>query len=161
MPSHIWGDAWFEKNGKDLDKAIIYCMTTWKKYGRIGSHGKEKYGTFRDHPYFFTGYNPLHDIFYPGHVAYRWKWIFGETIGKYIVELDFKLGDIIRFLKLHKLVQLYQGLVYNYAIQQACKKYPEIIDEIVADLEGYELVKPGIFGKIDGIEIHNKYWKTL
>lgn len=156
---HYWGDKWFQKNGKDLDEAISYCMKTWRTWGRIGTHGKEKYGTFRDHAYFFSCRNPLHDLFYPGHVAFRWNRTFNEKISGYIVKLDFLLGDIIRFLRLYKLIHWYQAQVYNYAIQQACKKYPNIVDELVSDLDGYELVKPGIFGKIDGVKIHKKYWK--
>lgn len=46
MPSHMWGDTWFEKNGNDLDVAINYIMSTWTTYGRIGTHGKEKYGCY-------------------------------------------------------------------------------------------------------------------
>jgi hypothetical protein len=42
-----------------------------------------------------------------------------------------------------------------------CKKYPHIIDEIVSDLDGYKMVKPGIFGKVSGEAIHNKYWRTI
>jgi hypothetical protein len=41
-----------------------------------------------------------------------------------------------------------------------CKKYPMIIDELVADLDGYEMVKPGIFGPVDGVEINKKYWTS-
>ncbi len=42
-----------------------------------------------------------------------------------------------------------------------CKKHPNIIDELVADLDGYELVRPGIFGQIDGKTIHDKYWTRV
>jgi hypothetical protein len=42
-----------------------------------------------------------------------------------------------------------------------CKKHPHIIDEIVSSLDGYEFVKPGIFGKVDGQTIHDKYWITI
>lgn len=153
MPHHIWNDDWFKENGDDLDSAICYIMNFWRKWGRIGSHGKEKYGTFRDHPYFYNAWWPIHELFKPGHVYYRWS--------KPMYKFDLFLGNIVRFLRLHIPIQWYQKIIYNYAIQQACKKYPKIIDEIVADLDGYELVKPGIFGKIDGVKIHNKYWTTV
>lgn len=154
MPNHIWGDEWFQKHGKDLDSAISYCMRTWRIYGRIGSHGKEKYGTFRDHCNFYRAWWPIHELVKPGYVRYKWP--------KWLMNVEIFLGQyIIKPLKISKLVQFYQIIIYNYAIQQACKKYPEIVDEIVADLDGYELVRPGIFGNIDGKKIHDKYWVTV
>lgn len=152
MPSHHWGDEWFKLHGTDLDDAIDYCKKTWKRYGRIGSHGKEKYGTFRDHPVFYSGYWAVHELVKPGYIRYTWPRFY---------KIDLFLGKVVGTLKLYKLIQWWQFQVYNYAVQQACKKYPEIVDEIVADLDGYELVKPSIFGKIDGKKIHNKYWTTI
>ena len=151
MPSHYWGDSWFQKHGNDHGKAIRYIMNTWRRYGRIGSHGKEKYGTFRDHAYFYRGWWAIHELVKPGYVSHRWPKFY---------KIDLFLGKIVRFLRLYKPIQWWQFQVYNYAIQRACKKYPEIIDELVADLDYCELVKPGIFGKIDGKTIHDKYWTT-
>lgn len=153
MPSHYWGDDWFKEHGADLGKAIDYCMRTWRRYGRIGSHGKEKYGTFRDHVYFYRANWALHELIYPGYVYFQGP--------RWLMHLDIMLGNIIEKLKLYKPIQRWQKIVYNYAIQQACKKYPNIIDELVADLDGYELVKPGIFGPVDGKQIHAKYWKEF
>ncbi len=150
---HMWNDEWFEKNGNDLHNAIDYCMKTWIKYGRIGTHGKEKYGTFRDYVYFYNGYWAIHELVKPGYIYYRWP--------KWLMKLDIKLGRVVQFLRLYVPIQWYQAQVYNYTIQTVCKKYPNIIDELVSDLDGYELVKPGIFGKVDGIVIHKKYWKSF
>jgi len=151
MPSHDWDDEWFEKNGNSLYSAISYCMNTWRTYGRIGSHGKEKYGTFRDHPYFWDG--GLHSLIWPGYVYTQNRFI--------AYTLDWKiLKPITKYTGLHRLGLWYQFQVYNYAIQKMCKKYPEIIDELVSSLNGYELVKPGIFGKVCGKTIHDKYWVT-
>lgn len=153
MPSHEWGDEWFEKHGSDLNEAIYYCMRFWKRWGRIGTHGKEKYGTFRDHIYFYRGWWAIHELTHPGYVSY-WgpKWFY---------PIDLFLGRVVRFLKLYKPIQWYQSHIYNYAIQKMCKKYPNIIDELVADLDGYEMVKPGIFGPVDGVTIHKKYWEEI
>lgn len=152
MPHHMWGDDWFKEYGKDLGKAIRYCMDTWRRLGRIGTHGKEKYGTFRDHVYFYRGWWAIHELVKPGHVGYRWP--------RWIMHVDLFLGRVVRFLRLYKPIQWYQAQVYNYAVQKVCKKYPKIVDEIVSDLDGYELIKPGIFGNIDGKKIHDKYWVT-
>jgi len=67
---------------------------------------------------------------------------------------------LTKYTGLHRLGLWYQAQVYNYAVQKMCKKYPEITEELVRDLDGYELIKPGIFGKVDGLKIHNKYWRT-
>lgn len=147
---HEWGDKWFEKNGGDLNSAINYCTRFWRKWGRIGSHGKEKYGTFRDHPYFWN--SGLNGLIWPGYVRVVNKFITWK-LDRYIIE------PIVKFTSLNKLVWWYQSQIYNYAIQKMCKKYPNIIDELVSDLEGYKCVKPGIFGNIDGIIMHKKYWK--
>lgn len=154
MPSHVWGDAWFEKHGRDLDSAISYCTHTWRTWGRIGCGGsKEKYGTFRDNVTFYSGWWAVHDLVKPGYRYYQW--------GKKLMNLEILLGNCVRFLRLDKLVRLWQYQVYNFAIQQACKRYPAIVDEIVADLDYYHLVKPGIFGDVDGTKIHNKYWTRI
>lgn len=148
---HCWGDDWFKEHGHKLEEAISYCTKTWRTYGRICTNSKEKYGTFRDcaHPYY--AHWAIHELLKPGYVYYRWN----RKIGK----LDVKLGKIFRFFRIDVIVRAWQRIVYNYAIQKMCKKYPEIIDEIVSDLDLYYWVKPGIFGSVDGKEIHDKYWK--
>lgn len=148
---HYWGDEWFEKNGNDLYNAISCCIKFWKKWSRIGSHGKEKYGSFRDHIYFWDG--GISGLIWPGYVRIMNKFLYWNIDQKFIM-------PITKFTGLKKLVWWYQSQIYNYAIQKMCKKYPNIIDELVVDLDGYKMVKPSVFGKVDGTEIHNKYWKT-
>lgn len=150
MPSHMWGDEWFEKHGNDLDSSISYCMTVWKTYGRIGTHGKEKYGTFRDHIYMWDG--GIHSLIWPGYVSIQSRFI------AYKIDPAVKL--ITRYTGLLRLGWWYQKQVYNFAIQRVCKKFPEIVDELVSSLNGYEFIQPGIFGPIDGNVIHKKYWTT-
>lgn len=150
---HDWSETDFDWDA--LNDAISYCIRFWKRYGRIGSHGKEKYGTFRDHPYFWDG--GMWSLFYPGYVWIKpgfWHFIYFK------VDLPF-LIPFMQYSRLNTLGLWYQKQVYNYAIQKVCKKYPHIVDEICHSLDGYELVKPGIFGKIDGTIIHNKYWTSL
>jgi hypothetical protein len=151
MPSHMWGDPWFKEHGNKLNEAISYCMDTWLRYGRIGSHGKEKYGTFRDHPYFWNG--GIHGLIWPGYYSIRNRFLYFK-LDRYIIKPLFYHTGITY------LGNKWQAMVYNYAVQKMCKKYPEITDELVADLDGYELVRPGIFGPVCGTTIHKKYWKT-
>jgi hypothetical protein len=149
---HIWGDDWFEKNGNNLDTAISYCVRFWRKYGRIGSHGKEKYGTFRDHIDLWDG--GLHTLIWPGYVRIVNSFIYFKLDRHIFIPLT-------KYTGLCRLGQWYQSQVYNYAIQKMCKKYPDIIDELVSDLEGYRMVRPGIFGAVDGTVIHKKYWRSI
>lgn len=148
---HIWGDEWFKANGHDLNSAINYCTNIWRKWGRIGSHGKEKFGSFRDHIYMWDG--GIHGLIYPGYVR-----IMKPKLYKFDVKITI---PIMRKTRLLNLFWWYQSQVYNYTIQKMCKKYPNIVDELVSDLDGYKMVKPGIFGKIDGEVIHKKYWKVV
>ena len=127
-------------------------MDFWRKYGRIGCHGKEKYGTFRDHVYFWDG--GLHTLIWPGYVAIMNYFLYFKLDWYVIKPFTYYTG-------LQHLGFWYQRQIYNYAIQKMCKKYPHLVDELVRDLDQYEMVKPGIFGKIDGTVIHNKYWTTL
>lgn len=150
---HNWGDEDFDWDA--LDKSISYCMRFWERWGRIGSHGKEKYGTFRDHIWLWDG--GIWSLFYPGYVWVKpgfWRFIYFKVDRYFTRSFTRKTG-------LLKLGLWYQSQVYNYAIQKMCKKYPNIIDEIVSHLDGYEMVNPGIFGKVSGKEIHKKYWKEL
>lgn len=150
MPSHYWGDEDFD--WKNFATAICYCMDFWLKYGRIGSHGKEKYGTFRDHPYFFDG--TLQSLIWPGYCRLMGSsWFYWN--------IDYKIiKNICKYTGIRCLVRKYQAFIYNLAIQRMCKKYPHLTDELVEDLDGYKMIKPGIFGKVDGTAIHNKYWTT-
>jgi len=149
---HHWGDSWFEENGDDLHTAINYCVRMWRKYGRIGAHGKEKYGTFRDQLYWWDG--GVHGLLYPGYVRIVRPFLYFK-LDRYLFK------PLLKYTGLRNLIWFYQKNLYNYTIQKMCKKYPNIVDELVIDLDGYKIVKPGIFGKIDGEKIHKKYWKSI
>ena len=70
---------------------------------------------------------------------------------KGLTHFNYKIG-------LTGFVQKIQAKYYNYAFQIACKKWPNIIDELIVDVEGYKMIKPCKYGNIDGEEIHKKYW---
>lgn len=148
MPFHHWNDNDFD--WASFYKAIDYCMTNWQRWGRIGTHGKEKYGTFRDHTEFWDG--SIFGLIYPGYCYIKPKW--------YYIKTDF-VTKFFNFIGLVSLMHRYQAFVYNYCIQQACKKYPHLVDELVSDLDHYYFIKPGFFGPIDGTVIHKKYWTRV
>ena len=150
MPYHEWGDESFDWSA--LNNAITYIDKTCTRYGRIGIHSKEKFGTHRCSGYLFDG--TLHSLLYPGYVCNRMsKWM--RNVDSNVIR------RISRYTGLIAVVNYYQSLVYNYAFQQACKKWPHITDEIVSGVDGYPMIKSGIFGKVDGTAIRNKYWTTL
>lgn len=149
MPSHYWGDEWFETHGKDLYAAIRLVESTLEKF-RIGAYGKEKYGTYRENTSFWDG--GIHGAIWPGYYGIQNRFIYWEL--DYYVTKPFT-----KYTGIHFLVFSIQKIGYNYAFQKACKKYPNVIDELVSDLDYAHLIKPGVFGKIDGQTIVNKYWK--
>lgn len=153
MVYHDWSEKDFD--WKSLHNAINYCIKFWRVYGRIGSHGKEKYGTFRDHVYFWDG--GIWSLIRPGYCS-----IGGPVLSFIYFKLDkYITKPFTRYTGLRKLGFLYQRFIYNYAIQKVCKRYPHIVDEIVSDLDNYNMIKPGIFGNICGKTIHEKYWTIV
>jgi hypothetical protein len=62
---------------------------------------------------------------------------------------------------LTKLIQNHQAKHYNKAFQLACKKWPNVKEELIVMVDGYKMIKPCKWGEVDGEEIHNKYWKKL
>lgn len=101
MSSHEWGDKDFDWNA--LGESITYCMRFWKKWGRIGSHGKEKYGTFRHHVYFWDC--TIWGLFWPG-----WVWI-GNGFWYYLYFYfdRYITTPFVVKTRLYKLVHWYQG----------------------------------------------------
>lgn len=149
---HTWGDDWFRKHGTDLSNAIYECMKFWSRWGRLGSHGKEKYGTFRDHVYFWHG--GLHSLVWPGYVWIQNRFI-AYWLDRYMVK------PFTRLTGLHWIGLRYQYMIYNWGIQKVCRKYPAIVDELVQSIDYPELIRPGLFGRVDGKKIQSKYWREI
>lgn len=150
---HYWGDEWFRENGDNFNKAISFCSKNWRRWGRIGYHGKEKYGTFRHHVRFYTAEWGIYELINPGYICYWWK--------LYPIQIDKVTGKLLRLLGICWLIQRWQFFIYNLVLQIICNKYPELIDELIVDSEYPELIKPGFFGKVDGKAIHDKYWTSI
>lgn len=172
---HIWGDEWFEKNGDDLYAAIDFIENNLVKYG-IGVCGKEKWGCYRDD--FLRFWNGgLYEILF-GYRCHIGTWSFSKypRIQKLIDKfhhwtyftLDLgtkwcggKWKGLCHYSEktgLLKLVHKYQASMYNKTFQLACKKWPNVIDELISDIDGYRMIKPCKWGNIDGQTIHDKYW---
>lgn len=148
---HLWGDAWFQKNEKDFYNAIDEVETKLRLF-RMGAYGKEKYGTYRERTVFWDGY--VHTLIWPGHVAIRNRTLYWK-IDPYITY------PIAKYTGLLKFVRFLQKQWYNYTFQTVCKKYPNVVDELVCDLDYAEYIRPGIFGNICGKTIVDKYWEKV
>jgi hypothetical protein len=127
MPSHHWGDAWFEANGNDLNAAISQVMRDWLRWGRLGSHGKEKYGTFRHHVWWYTGEWPVHELVNPGYVYYQW--------GPWAHRADRALGRVVQWLRVPAAVHWWQRRVYVWALRRACRRWPNVAPELWSDYD--------------------------
>lgn len=126
MTYHTWGDEWFEKHGNQLYEAINYCMSEWRRRGRIGSHGKEKYGTFRHQVYFYSGSWPIYELVNPGYVYYQWP--------RWLMRAELQLGRLVRLLRLDVMIRQYQRRIYRDVLAQACEVWPEVAPEIMDDI---------------------------
>lgn len=71
------------------------------------------------------------------------------------------VGRFIRKTRLYKNYLERRKDDYNRIFQEACAKWPDVVDELVLDTDGYEMIKPGKWGPIDGEKIHAKYWKPV
>lgn len=71
------------------------------------------------------------------------------------------LSHYTKKIGLVKLVHKYQASIYNKTFQLACKRWPNITEELIVMTDGYKMVKPCKWGNVDGEKIHNKYWKKL
>src|ERR1700677_1913581 len=141
MSHHEWGEEGFDWNG--LDDAGRIVQDACRRYGRFGGQVKEKWGCLRFYAH-FSGFS-LHAIFYPGYVYCQFpKWLWN---------LDCTLSRTV-FKPLHGVTYWWQTKVYNWAYQLALKKYPHLRDEILCDADFPELIT-------GGMEVHNKYWKSV
>lgn len=168
---HEWGDKWFKKYGKQFDEAIRVLEERIRKWAYCGVCGKEKYGTYRDE-YLTLWDGGIRQILTPykcwviGHSKWaKFLWYIDNHIIPYkktkygwlwggLANLNGKLGII-------KLVHKWQAKRINKAFQVTCKEFPELVDELVSDVDCYEMIVPCKYGNVDGAKIHSKYWKTI
>lgn len=150
---HYWGEDEFD--WESMWKAVNYCCKKFHRWGRIRCYGKEKFGTFRDHTDFWDG--TLYHLIWPSRVYIR------GLIGNFLYYTfdEYFFQYFTRYTGIQWLFVKYQMWLYNYTIQKVCKQYPHLIDELVSDLDHYQLIRPGRFGNIDGTIIHKKYWRSV
>ena len=146
---HYWGDEWFQKYGKEFDKAICELNNGLRK-SHILVCGKEKFGCYRTD--FFSLWNGSW-LFWNGNWRFDGKKI-RYTFDKICKWLNYKLGIV-------KLVHCWQKREINKLFQTVCKKYPDFVDELICDTDCYMYIKPCKYGDLDGNKIHNKYWKCI
>jgi len=85
-----------------------------------------------------------------------------EEHGKRYANRKWKgLSHINTKIGLTKLINDIQAKHYNIAFQNACKKWPNVTTELIVMTEGYQMIKPGKYGDVDGQKIHDKFWTTV
>lgn len=126
---HIWGDEDFD--WKSLNDASNYIRNRCIQFGRFGIWTKEKYGTIRvSLTCAFWGEWPIHNLFKPGHVCYRWpRWM--------LEYVDWPLGRAFNKIGIVRLVNRYQTAVLKFFWKRAAKKWPHIADEILDEYNIY------------------------
>lgn len=128
MPRHYWGDEDFDWDSLyEAERELNHIM---KRYGRIGVHSKEKYGTLRLSVYLCDG--TLHSFTHPGYMYsqyFKWLWCF-----------DLKHRPL-KFIT--PIINFWQKLVLQYAFTTVCAKYPHIRAEIISDAPR-ELLPPDL-----------------
>lgn len=118
---HNWGDEDFDWNGLyEAEHFIVKILSL----ARIGAHAKEKYGTLRLTPYFFSG--SLHSILYPGYVYCQYK---------FLRDLRWKADvyfwpDFFYYTGVTWIIFHLQKPVYILAYYLAVKKWPHLKNEI-------------------------------
>lgn len=149
MTVHYWGDPWFQENGNEFNKAMNWIEDKWTRWGRIGSHSKEKYGRFDQYVYFYTANWAISELTHPGCVYYPRH--------KSLLRLEVFLGKAVRMVGLRRLINRWQSHVYNATMQVAVKKWPQFYDELLCDAE-YNHIWPSIWGPLDGKILEDEFW---
>jgi hypothetical protein len=130
----MWGDKW--EGWDDLNKAERTLYFWGNKVGRIPGQMKEKFGELRWYAG-IGGADSLHDLVKHGHVAFRWSprghffmsWL--NNVSKaYISPLSY-------------LFYKYKCFMYGFAYYMACKKYPNVKDEILGCVDHVGLLFKG------------------
>lgn len=125
---HDWSETSFD--WKALDEASEYLRSRCRRYGRLGLHIKEKYGTLRVSTScaYFTEHDFIHHMFYPGYYCYMFPVWFRQYI-------DWPLGKILGVLGIIWIIQIYQRAVLKHFWKRAAKKWSHISEEILDEYE--------------------------
>ena len=168
---HEWGDEWFKQYGDELYTAIREIERRLRRF-KIGISGKEKWGCYRDEYLTFWDGGLYQILFgYRAYIGtfrrkglYRLKW-FKDLVNRFhnyvCYTVDPKFKKLTAKKNIHGRIVDWQKRKLNDVFQTVCMKHPDIIDELVCDVDCYELIKPNKKGNVSGTAIHNKHWKSL
>lgn len=133
---HVWGDDWFEEHGGKLYAAERYIWEYTYRWSKCGLISKEKYGSIRYEWLLPPGgrcYNvlsiklPFVSWDYDHNSNYRYYWGGG---GRFPV-IIWRWADSW----VYRVWKQYGKWVLDRAVRNACKKWPEIKDEILEDYD--------------------------
>ncbi len=123
---HDWSEKDFDWNS--LNEAG-YLIERICAISRLGINWKEKYGTLRIYPNFFTG--SLHELQYPGYVYCQYKFLRDQ---RWYLDIYF-WPTVFKYTGMTWLIRKVQELTYTLAFYIAMKKYPNIKEEICVNAE--------------------------
>lgn len=118
MSSHYWGDEDFDWKALTGCQKIIY---KYHRYGFLGAHCKEKYGTLRWSP--DLGWISLHALIYPGYHRNMWS--------RLMTEIDVEIITPVLRKVLGRPIIWWQKKVYYWIYKKMVKTYPHIKEEIL------------------------------
>ena len=126
MPTHLWGSDF---DWEALDDAGAYIEKNCRRWGRVGVHTKEKYGTLRvSTTAAFFCFEPFQCLIYPGYYGAQ----FPPWFRTYI---DVPLGTLLETLRISKLIRKWQYVVLKHFWKRAAKKWPHIATEILDEYD--------------------------
>ena len=132
MCYHEWGDEWFEKYGRELGAAERYIGRFVKRWSGCRVISKEKYGTIR-YEHIFPPYGAF---FIRDHWINKCLRLLGKTYYSYEVLGETREGFFYTTWNRTALYYYWSQLgkkVLKIAIHKACKKFPNVKDEILDD----------------------------
>ena len=128
---HEWGETGVDWRG--INDAAEFIGEYCRKWGRIGTSSKEKYGTVR--VYTDIGYISLHSLVYPGRVHNNFpSWLWN-------LDIDY-IGPALNKI-FGRLFIRWQERVYYKAYKKAIYKWPHLRAEILVCADHLDLLSDG------------------
>jgi len=143
---HQWGDEDVDWAG--INNAAYYISDFCRRWGRLGGHSKEKYGTVRFYANF--GASSLLSLSHPGYMHYG-------PYPNWLSYLDIYYGyNFLKYTGVQFIFSKLQPVVYNMAYNNALKKWPHLRAEILCDADRPEFIKGAT--RREGKNLHILGW---
>lgn len=129
---HNWGAT--NVDWKGLNDAAYFLGEFMRKWGRMGVHTKEKYGTVRASCMF--GWHSIHDLTHPGYAYIQYKRngiLWKLAYSRRVMPLIFQVLNLV--------VRPYHVWLYRRAYRLAISKWPLLREEILLGADWSEYLE--------------------